>query len=128
VDKIPTTEITALRDKEKNIYMGDPQRTSWEFRMEEVKKKKEKAKIDIYKAWCKACGICVAFCPTGALAKDEAGYPYVKDFEKCINCGWCEIRCPDFAITVQQKKQKKTEEAKGEEEKAEPKGSIAARQ
>ena len=77
-----------------------------------------KTRIDIYKAWCKACGICVAFCPTGALAKDEAGYPYVKDIEKCINCGWCEIRCPDFAITVEQKTKdkKKVETKDGEKE------------
>ena len=87
--------------------------------MAETKKKKETPRIDIFKAWCKACGICVAFCPTGALAKDEAGYPYVKDIEKCINCGWCEIRCPDFAITVEKKtKGKKDVEGKGEE--AEP--------
>ena len=70
------------------------------------RKKKEVTKIDIYKAWCKACGICVAFCPTGALAKDERGAPYVKDIEKCIGCGWCEIRCPDFAITVESKGKK----------------------
>lgn len=89
--------------------------------MEETKKKKEKPKIDIFKAWCKACGICVAFCPTGVLAKDEAGYPYVKDIDKCINCGWCEIRCPDFAITVESKAKgkKKVEERIGEKE---PKG------
>jgi 2-oxoglutarate ferredoxin oxidoreductase subunit delta len=92
-----------------------------ELMMAETKKKKEEPKIDIYKAWCKACGICVAFCPTGVLAKDEAGYPYVKDIEKCINCGWCEIRCPDFAITVESKtKGKKTAEVKGGEK--EPKG------
>ena len=83
----------------------------------EVKKKKVEAKIDIYKAWCKACGICVAFCPTGALAKDETGSPYVKDVEKCIRCGWCEIRCPDFAITVGKKeKGRKRAEERGEEE------------
>jgi 2-oxoglutarate ferredoxin oxidoreductase subunit delta len=83
--------------------------------MAETKKKKETPKIDIYKAWCKACGICVAFCPTGVLATDEGGYPYVKDIEKCINCGWCEIRCPDFAITVEKRtKDKKTLEEKGE--------------
>jgi len=76
----------------------------------EPKKKEEEVKIDIYKAWCKACGICVAFCPTGVLAKDEAGYPYVKEIEKCINCGWCEIRCPDFAITVEKKIKGKKEE------------------
>ena len=58
----------------------------------------------------------MAFCPTGALAKDEAGNPYVKDIEKCINCGWCEIRCPDFAITVEAKKGKKVEIKGGEEE------------
>jgi 2-oxoglutarate ferredoxin oxidoreductase subunit delta len=84
----------------------------------EVKKKKVEAKIDIYKAWCKACGICVAFCPTGALAKDETGSPYVKDVEKCISCGWCEIRCPDFAITVgkKEKDRKRTDETGEEEE------------
>ena len=79
----------------------------------ETKKRREESKIDIFKAWCKACGICVAFCPTGALAKDEAGNPFVKDIEKCIGCGWCEIRCPDFAITVE--KGKKKAEEKGEE-------------
>ena len=85
-------------------------------RLVETKKKKEEPKIDIFKAWCKACGICVAFCPTGALAKDETGNPYVKDIEKCINCGWCEIRCPDFAITVEKgTKEKKRVEIKGEE-------------
>ena len=65
-------------------------------------KKKDLPEVDVYKAWCKACGICVAFCPTGAISRDEAGYPHV-DPEKCIRCGWCEIRCPDFAITVEQK-------------------------
>jgi 2-oxoglutarate ferredoxin oxidoreductase subunit delta len=81
-----------------------------------TKKKREKPKIDIYKAWCKGCGICVAFCPTGVLAKDEAGYPYVKDINRCINCGWCEIRCPDFAITVESetKDRKKIEVKVGE--------------
>jgi 2-oxoglutarate ferredoxin oxidoreductase subunit delta len=84
----------------------------------DVKKKKVEPKIDIYKAWCKACGICVAFCPTEALAKDETGSPYVKDVEKCISCGWCEIRCPDFAITVgkKEKDRKRTDETGEEEE------------
>ncbi len=85
-------------------------------RVKEIKKREE-SRIDIYKAWCKACGICVAFCPTGALAKDETGSPFVKDIEKCINCGWCEIRCPDFAMTVEKKtKDRKRTEEKGEAE------------
>jgi 2-oxoglutarate ferredoxin oxidoreductase subunit delta len=77
--------------------------------------RKEAPNIDIYKAWCKGCGICAAFCPTGALARDESGRPYVKEPEKCINCGWCEMRCPDFAITVKQKKDRKKTRGEGEE-------------
>jgi 2-oxoglutarate ferredoxin oxidoreductase subunit delta len=77
------------------------------------KKVKEPPSIDIYKAWCKACGICVAFCPTGALGRDESGSPYVADINKCINCGWCEIRCPDFAIHVEQKKKAEKRGKKG---------------
>jgi 2-oxoglutarate ferredoxin oxidoreductase subunit delta len=73
----------------------------------EAKEPKENPKIDIYKAWCKGCGICTAFCPAGVLAKDDAGYPYVKNPEKCLNCGWCEMHCPDFAITVEKKKVRK---------------------
>mgnify|MGYP001027411623 CR=1 FL=1 len=84
----------------------------------EAKQKKEVANIDIYRAWCKACGICAAFCPTGVLARDEAGYPYVRDPEKCIHCGWCEIRCPDFAIHVEGK----SKEAKEVREKVEKEG------
>ena len=72
----------------------------------ETSKEKKPPNIDIHKAWCKSCGICVAFCPTGALAKDESGAPYVKDPEKCGRCGLCEIRCPDFAITVHDKKER----------------------
>jgi 2-oxoglutarate ferredoxin oxidoreductase subunit delta len=71
-----------------------------------AKEKKPPPNIDIYKAWCKACGICVAFCPTGTLARDETGSPYVKDPEKCAKCGLCELRCPDFAITVHEKKER----------------------
>ncbi len=82
-----------------------------------MKKVKDVPDIDIYKAWCKGCGICAAFCPTGTLAMDEAGRPFVKDIDKCINCGWCEIRCPDFAITVrkQAKAEKKSEREREEE-------------
>lgn len=71
---------------------------------ETEKKPKEPPNIDIYKGWCKGCGICAAFCPAGVLGRDEAGYAFVKEPEKCIQCGWCEMRCPDFAITVQPKK------------------------
>ncbi|MGD0231808.1 MAG: ferredoxin family protein [Syntrophorhabdales bacterium] len=57
-------------------------------------------RINIFKGWCKGCGICVAFCPKKVLALDESGSPYVKDPGQCARCGLCELRCPDFAITM----------------------------
>jgi 2-oxoglutarate ferredoxin oxidoreductase subunit delta len=39
------------------------------------------------------------------LARDENGRPYVKNEEECRQCGLCELRCPDFAITVSEKKE-----------------------
>ena len=82
-------------------------------------KKSPVRKIDIFKAWCKGCGICVAFCPKEVLAIDEDGYPYVKDLDACTGCGWCEIRCPDFAITVESRRKRRAIERRDEKEAAE---------
>ena len=62
--------------------------------------KKGKYSIEIYKSWCKRCGICAAFCPAGVLAQEESGDPYVADPERCTGCQLCQLRCPDFAINV----------------------------
>jgi 2-oxoglutarate ferredoxin oxidoreductase subunit delta len=75
-----------------------------------TKRKKREFEIDIYRAWCKACGICVAFCPAQVFGRGEEGYPEVRDPEACIGCGWCEIHCPDFAITVHEKKGQRKQE------------------
>gem|GEM_PF-448219 len=56
--------------------------------------------LQVYKAWCKKCGLCIAFCPSGALAGDAEGYPCWAKAASCTNCGLCELRCPDFAIEV----------------------------
>jgi 2-oxoglutarate ferredoxin oxidoreductase subunit delta len=71
--------------------------------MAKKKAQKDATEIDIYRDWCKSCGICVAFCPSGALARTETGAPTVQDAGKCIRCGACELRCPDFAISVSPK-------------------------
>lgn len=57
---------------------------------------KEKS-LTIDKDWCKGCGICVAFCPKNVLEIKE-GKVVIKDLEACIECGQCELRCPDYAI------------------------------
>lgn len=56
--------------------------------------------LDINPKFCKGCGICVAFCPKKVLALDERGKVYITDPAQCIDCGQCELRCPDFAIKV----------------------------
>ena len=78
--------------------------------------KKAKHTIEIYKSWCKRCGICAAFCPVEALGQDEAGLAYIKDPEKCTGCHLCEMRCPDFAIHVRspRKQEKKGGAVRGE--------------
>jgi len=83
---------------------GNPsERTAPARSQKKARRKKKDFEIDIYRAWCKACGICVAFCPAKVFGRDEEGYPELLDPEACIGCGWCEIHCPDFAITVHEK-------------------------
>ena len=57
-------------------------------------------RIDIFEAWCKSCGICVAFCPSGCLEPSDERLPRVARPDLCSGCGWCEIHCPDFAIRL----------------------------
>ncbi len=72
--------------------------------------KKEPYHIEVYKSWCKKCGICVAFCPAGVLAQDDSGVPYAKEPDKCTGCQLCALRCPDFAINVSSPKKKPTKD------------------
>jgi 2-oxoglutarate ferredoxin oxidoreductase subunit delta len=71
--------------------------------------KKEKKKFDVsfYHAWCKACGICMAFCPQKIIKADKNGKPEITAMDKCVGCRFCEIHCPDFAITVSDRKPKR---------------------
>lgn len=65
-------------------------------------------KISVHEGWCKACGICIEFCPKEVLASNHDGKPFPKNIDACVKCGLCELRCPDFAINV--------EESEGENE------------
>lgn len=70
-------------------------------------------RIDIYRDWCKSCGICAAFCPRQCLSLDAEGAPLVDHAERCTGCRWCELHCPDFAICVREvvSKEQKSEKA-----------------
>ena len=59
-------------------------------------------KLVINTEWCKGCGICAAFCPKNVLSvKDKV---VIEDITKCILCGQCEQRCPDYAIYIEEVK------------------------
>ncbi len=55
-------------------------------------------KVLVFEVWCKRCGICVEFCPTGALEDRGDGVPVLASSDKCTLCGLCWLRCPDMAI------------------------------
>ncbi|MFP4517647.1 MAG: ferredoxin family protein, partial [Desulfovibrionales bacterium] len=71
-------------------------------------KKKGRSRVYVYPAWCKGCGICVEFCPSKVLELDEQGKARAVRENECVNCGFCELHCPDFAIVVKPPEKKKS--------------------
>jgi 2-oxoglutarate ferredoxin oxidoreductase subunit delta len=62
-------------------------------------KRGPRGKVTIFGMWCKGCGLCVAFCPTGVL-EFKGDEVIVAHPEKCSACHWCDTHCPDLAIVV----------------------------
>jgi len=59
--------------------------------------------LTIFYHWCKACNICIAFCPQKVFIPDRDGKPIVKYPEKCTQCAICWMHCPDLAIVSNEK-------------------------
>jgi 2-oxoglutarate ferredoxin oxidoreductase subunit delta len=68
--------------------------------------------IDIFRDWCKQCGLCAAFCPQKCITLNENGAPVVDKSQKCTGCRWCELHCPDFAICVRERQTPQPKEGK----------------
>ena len=49
-------------------------------------------------SFCRGCGACAESCINGAITMKE-GKPQV-DTTKCVLCGYCTPRCPEFAIRL----------------------------
>jgi len=55
---------------------------------------------------CKACELCVSFCPKGLIQlskrMNSRGFhpASLRDKRKCSGCAQCAMMCPDIAITV----------------------------
>ena len=78
-----------------------------------------RGEVFILKDRCKGCGFCIEYCPKDVLEVSEEfnakgyHYPVVKQPELCINCGLCEMLCPDFAIWSGIKEEAQVVEVKG---------------
>lgn len=59
------------------------------------------AALLVNRAWCKGCNLCVAACPPGVLSLDADQRIAVGDIGRCIFCGLCAVRCPDFTFILQ---------------------------
>ena len=84
----------------RNSSSTEVQDDYWEKKLEMEKKGKKLFKQQIFQDWCKGCGICVAFCPRKVYEMDEMGKPLIVRPDDCIGCRFCELHCPDFAITI----------------------------
>ncbi|MDR1912205.1 MAG: 4Fe-4S binding protein [Helicobacteraceae bacterium] len=68
------------------------------------------APVVVIESRCKACSLCVEVCPSGTLAmraepKSALGaMASVIAPQDCVGCNECELCCPDFAITVADRK------------------------
>jgi aryl-alcohol dehydrogenase-like predicted oxidoreductase len=49
-------------------------------------------------SWCTGCGACVEACTAGAIIVENGRAK--PDISRCVFCGYCGARCPDFCIKV----------------------------
>jgi len=51
------------------------------------------------------CGICVDRCQVRAIAIEKEGELPTIDYEKCIGCGSCSLKCPGEALSMKRREQ-----------------------
>jgi 2-oxoglutarate ferredoxin oxidoreductase subunit delta len=96
VNNIRKISDTNIRDVTVTGNSGNPLK-------EKSKSRKKQYNPVIISAWCKSCGICSEFCPKHVIGTNDMGAPVVERPDDCIGCRFCELHCPDFAITVKER-------------------------
>ena len=69
--------------------------------------------IEVKDDWCKGCNICIERCPLDALEESDrlnkrgVRPPQLKKDNNCNFCRYCELICPDLALSVKPDKEDK---------------------
>jgi len=91
-------------------FRKPPEKREMELKLKLMEKRGirvRRGKVIVIKDRCKGCGFCIENCPSGVLKQSEdinvKGYHYpivVEEppFKVCINCSFCSLICPEFAI------------------------------
>jgi 2-oxoglutarate ferredoxin oxidoreductase subunit delta len=79
-------------------------RKLWRRPLDSDRIKVQRGEVHVIEDRCKGCGFCIEYCPRDVLALSDKfnakGYhpPDVAKPDACVNCGLCELICPEFAI------------------------------
>lgn len=87
-------EICSLREQSRDLERRIRDMVQ---RIDQVQKGKLRAVAHVDAQTCTGCGMCVDFCPGGAIAVTDVA---VIDTRNCIGCGACVDECPFGAISM----------------------------
>jgi len=92
-----------MADKPEKVEEKPPEKAEQKAETGEGDKKLSGPPLTIFYHWCKACNICITFCPQKVFEPDRDGKPIIAYPDKCTQCAFCWTHCPDMAIVSNEK-------------------------